>query len=108
MSFAKNMSKNIGKNVKGKYSQKLLDHAKQLFTDVLKTFSKTVIQKAPEATGDLIGSKIADKSPKHHNTIIQRQLVKYSENIEHDIKIPKERYISPENRQKIIDDLRLI
>ena len=27
---------------------------------------------------------------------------------EHDKEIPKERYISPEVRQKIIDDLRLI
>ena len=27
---------------------------------------------------------------------------------EHDKEIPKERYISPEERQKIIDDLRLI
>ena len=35
--FAKNMSKNIGKNVSknlcGKYSQKLLDHAKQSAAD---------------------------------------------------------------------------
>ena len=27
---------------------------------------------------------------------------------EHDKEIPKERYISPEERQKIIDDLKLI
>ena len=27
---------------------------------------------------------------------------------EHNKKIPKERYISPEQRQKIIDDLRLL
>ena len=27
---------------------------------------------------------------------------------EHDKEIPKERYISPEERQKIIEDLRLI
>ena len=38
--FAKNMSKNIGKNVSGKYSHKLLDHAKQSTTDALKTTSK--------------------------------------------------------------------
>ena len=35
--FAKNMSKDIGKNIsknlRGKYSQKLLDHAKQPATD---------------------------------------------------------------------------
>ena len=37
VSFAKHMGKNIGKN---KYSQKLLDHAKQSATDALKTSSK--------------------------------------------------------------------
>ena len=41
LSFAKNMGKNIGKNINknlsGKYSQKLLDHAKQSATDALKT-----------------------------------------------------------------------
>ena len=40
-SFAKNMDKNIGKiickNVSGKYSQKLLDHAKKSATDSLNT-----------------------------------------------------------------------
>ena len=43
----KNMSKNVGKNISkslsGKYSQKLIDHAKQSATDALKTSSKGVI-----------------------------------------------------------------
>ena len=42
--FAKNMDKNIArdmsKNLRGKYSQKLLDHAKQFATDTVKTSSK--------------------------------------------------------------------
>ena len=47
VSFAKNMGKNIGKNISknlsGKYSKKLLDHAKQPATDALKTASiKTI------------------------------------------------------------------
>ena len=42
----------------GKYSQKLLYHAKQSTTDALKTFWKRVIQKAAEATGDLSGNKL--------------------------------------------------
>ena len=61
LSFAKNMGKNIGKNLSknviGKYSQKLLDHAKQPATDALKTSSKRVIQKTEGATGHLIGNK---------------------------------------------------
>ena len=43
LSFAKNMSesigKNISKNLSGKYSQKLFDHAKKSATDVLKISS---------------------------------------------------------------------
>ena len=35
--FAKNMGKNIIKNLSGKYSQNLLDHAKKYSTDSLKT-----------------------------------------------------------------------
>ena len=66
MPFARNMEKkNIGKNISKdlsrKYSQKLLDHAKQSTIDALKTASKRVILKRAEATGDLIGNKIADK-----------------------------------------------
>ena len=57
--FAKYMSKNIGKNMSkklsGKYTQKPLDHAKQSAADVLKATSKRAIQKAADATGDLIG-----------------------------------------------------
>ena len=36
-SFPKNMSKNISKILSGKYSQVLLNHAKQSATDTLKT-----------------------------------------------------------------------
>ena len=45
----------------GKYSQNLLDHAKQSAADALKTSSKRVIQKTEEATGDLIGNKSVDR-----------------------------------------------
>ena len=50
LSFAGNMDRNIGKNIikmflSSKYSQKLIDHAKQSATDALKTASKRVIQK---------------------------------------------------------------
>ena len=38
--FARNIRKNIGKYVSGKYSQKLLDHAKQAVTGALKIISK--------------------------------------------------------------------
>ena len=37
--MGKNISKNISKNLCCKYSQKLLDHAKQFATDACKTSS---------------------------------------------------------------------
>ena len=65
LSLAKNMGRNIreiiSKNLSGKYSQKLLDHAKQPATDTLQTSSKRVIQKTAKATGDLICNKTAYK-----------------------------------------------
>ena len=48
----------------GKYRQKPLDHAQKFATDSLKTSSKRIFQKTTEATGDLIGNKIADKITK--------------------------------------------
>ena len=57
MSFAKN----IGRNLSNKYGQKLIDTAKKYTTDAIKTASNRTIQKTAEATGDLIGNKIAVK-----------------------------------------------
>ena len=57
LSFAKNMGKTISKNLSGKHSQKILDHAKQSAIDALKTPSKRVIQKRAAAIGDVIGKK---------------------------------------------------
>ena len=53
----------------------------------------------------MIDNKIADRIKKVSRNSPQNN----SETItnEHDKEIPKERYISPEERQKIIDDLRL-
>ena len=96
MSFAKNMS--------NKYSQKLLDSAKKSTTDVIETASKRAIQKTSETTGGLIGNKVADKI-----TSVSKKSPKelHSQN-ENEIEIPKERYISPEKRQKNIDEIRLL
>ena len=75
--ISKNIDKNISKDLRYKYSQKLLDHAKKSATDELETISKRVIQKSSEATGNLIGNKTANRTKKVskiHNKIIQRQL----------------------------------
>ena len=106
LSFASNMERNVGKNISqklsSKYSQKLLDHANQSGTAALKTVSKRAIQKTAEATTILIGNKIADKITIVSETSPENNSVANEE------EILKERYISPEERQKIIDDLRLI
>ena len=96
MSFAKNMS--------NKYSQKLLDSAKKSTTDVIETASKRAIQKTSETTGDLIGNKVADKI----TSVSKKSPKKLHSQNENEIEIPKERYISPEKRQKNIDEIRLL
>ena len=77
-----------------------------LQTHALKTISRRVIQKTAETTGDLIRNKIANKITEVSRNSQQNN----SETItnENDKEIPKERYISPEKSQAIIDDLRLI
>ena len=66
------------KNLNGKYFQTLLDHAKQSATDTVKSISKRVIQKAVEATSDLICNKNVDKVTKVSRSswpiIVQEQL----------------------------------
>ena len=100
LSSAKNMVRHISKNLSSKYSQKLLDHAKKSLTDAIKTASKKAIQKTAEATGDLIGNEIADR-------IIRISRTSPKNNSETNEEILRKKYISPELRQKIIDDLRL-
>ena len=52
----------VAKNMSNKYGQKLLDSVKKSTTDAIKTTSKRANPKTAEATGDLIGNKIADKT----------------------------------------------
>ena len=54
-------TKNIGKNLSKKYGQKFFDRGKKSANEAIKIVSKKAVQKTPEATGDLIGNKIADK-----------------------------------------------
>ena len=63
-------------------------------------------QKTAESTGDLIDNKIAKKITKISRSSPQNNSQTITN--EHDKEIPKERYISAEEIQKIIDDLILI
>ena len=102
-------AKIMGKSLSNKYGQKLLDIAKKSAADAITTASKRAIQKTAEATGDFIGNKIADKI----TSVWKKKSTKEFHNndeTEEDVEIatPKKRYISPEERQQIIDELRLV
>ena len=89
MSFAINFS--------DKYSKSLMDKGIAVSKTFSKTTSKKILEETAKATGDLIDNKIADKitsaSKKSHDEVINE--------------IPKERYIFPKDRQKIINELKL-
>ena len=102
LSFAKNM----GKSLSNKYGQKLLDSAKKSTTDAIKTVSKIATQKTAEATGDWIGSKIADKVTRV-SKISTEELPNDEKEVDVERATHKKKYISPGERQ-IIDELRLV
>ena len=108
LSFAKNM----GKTLSNKYGQKLLDSAKKSKTYPIKTASKRAIQKAAEATGDLIGNKIANKitivSKKKPATELHSKELPNNNDEDVEITAHEKIYISPEERQQIIDELRFV
>ena len=78
-----------------KYDKKLMDAAAKTGVDAAKTASKRVVQKTAEATGDLIGNKIAD------NITTLAKPKEKTQKVE-------EIYILPEETQQIIDVLRLL
>ena len=102
LSFAKNM----GKSLSNKYGQKGLDSAKKSTADAIKTSSKRAIQKTAEATGDLIGNKIADKI----TSVSKKPSNNNNNNNNKDVEITahKKRCISTEEKQQIIDEIRLV
>ena len=79
------------KNFGNKYGRKLMDTATKTWIDAAKTTSKRIVQKTAEATGDLIGNKIAD------------QITSIAKPKEKEMEV----YIPSKKRQQIIDDFRL-
>ena len=110
----------MGKNLSNKYGQKLFGSAKKSTKYAIKTASKRAIQKTAEATSDLIGNKIADKitsvSKKPAIELHSKELPNdnnynnnnNNNNEDSEITAHKKRYISPEERQQIIDELRYV
>ena len=105
-SIGKNIGKIISKSVHGKYSQKLIDRDKKSGTGALKTVSERPIQEMVEEVGDLTGNKTADEITKI-SKILQENNSETVSN-EDDKIIAKERFLSLEEKQKIIDDLKIM
>ena len=101
--------KNMGKTLSNKYAQKHLHSAKKSTTDAIKTASKQAIQKTPEATGDLVNNNIVEKITSVSKKKSTKEL-RNNDEIEEDVKIAasKKRYISPEERNQITEELRLV
>ena len=91
LSFAKNM----GKGLSNKFGQNLLDSAKNFTTDVIKTASKRAIQKPAEITS--ISKKPSKELINNDKTEEDAEITTY-----------KNRYVSLEERQQIINELRLV
>ena len=91
----------MGKNITNNYGQTLLESGKKSTADAIKTASKRAIQKTSAATADLIGNKIP-----HKTTSVSKRSPKDLQN--DNIEAPEKRYISPEERQQNIDELRLV
>ena len=73
-----------------------MDIATKTGIDAAETDSKRLVLKAAETTGDLIWNKIADKITSPGKTKTKEKEDKR-----------QEKYIPPEKRHQIIDDLRL-
>ena len=78
--------------------KKLIDTATKTEADAAKTASKRVVKETAEATGDLIGNKIAGKFT---------SLGKTKSDGKEKVKEEQEIYIPSEKNQQVIDDLRL-
>ena len=98
LSFARKFGDKYGKKLMdtatkvgtSKYGKKIIDTTKKQGSEFAKTAGKRIVQKSAEATGDLIGNKVADKITSLGKTSEEEEII-----------------IPPEKRQQIINDLRL-
>ena len=88
--------------MKKKYGKKILDNSLIASEDFAKIadFTKKVLTKSAEATGDLIGNKIADRITKSARNNEQKEDDRIMEETQEII-------IPPEKREQIIRDLKL-
>ena len=100
-----------GTNFDSKYGKKLTDTAIKTGKDFAAIAGKKIVHKSAEATGYLIGNKIADKitsmgfSKELGPAVKPRS--KKEKNETNIIEETQEIYIPPEKRKQIIKDLKL-
>ena len=90
---------NVGKSMKKKYGKKILDNSLSAGKDSAKIAGKKVLTKSAEATGDLIGNKIADRITKSARNKEQKEDDRIMEKTQEII-------IPPEKREQVIRDLK--
>ena len=107
MSFAKNIGNKYGRktfdksiDVSNKYDRKILDKSMDASKDFTKIAGKKVLHKSAEATGEMIGNKVADRITKSSRNKAQKEDDRIMEETQ-EILIP------PEKREQIIKDLKL-
>ena len=111
MSFAKNIGNKYGKKLFDKsmdvskkygkkYGNKLLDNSISAGKYFAKIAGKKVLTKSAEATGNMIGNKIADRITRSSRNKAQKEDDRIMEEIQ-------ELIIPPEKREKIIRNLKL-
>ena len=93
-------SLDIGKSMKKKHGKKILDNSLSAGKYFAKITGKKVLTKSAEATGDLIGNKIADRITKSAGNKEQKQDDRIMEETQEII-------IPPEKREQIVKDLKL-
>ena len=113
LSFARNLSNKYvkklmntairtGTNLSNKYGKKLKITALKSGKDFATTSGKKIVHKSAEATGNLIGNKIADKI-----TSLNKPRSKKEKDETNVMEETEELYIPSEERKKIIKDLKL-
>ena len=93
-------SLDVGTSMKKKYGKKILDNSISAGKDSAKIAGKKVLTKSAEATGDLIGNKIAGRITKSARNKEQKEDDRIMEETQEII-------IPPEKREQIIRDLKL-
>ena len=107
MSFAKNIRNKYSRkifdksiDVSNKYGRKILDKSMDASKYFAKIAGKKVLHKSAEATGEMIGNKVADRITKSSRNKAQKEDDRIMEETQ-------EILIRPEKSEQIIKDLKL-